>query len=118
MDYTNVDWARGTTYKMGTSGCCFSLGSRVVSWFSTRQKSMALSSAKVEYIAASMVTCEAIWLWNFLVAFFGQNVETTMIHCNNQSCIKLPKNLVCRDRSKHIDIKYHFIRDCVQWEVV
>ena len=47
-------------------------------------------------------------------ALFGQKVETTVIHCDNQSCIKLSENPVFHDRSKRIDIKYHFIRDCVQ----
>ena len=79
---------------------------------------MALSSAEAEYIAASMVTCEAIWLQKLLVALFGQKVETTVIHYDNQSCIKLSKNPVFHDRSKHIDIRYHFIRDYVQWGVV
>ena len=93
------------------------LVSGVVSWFSKKQKSVALSSAEAEYIAASMETCEAIWLRKFLVALFGQKVETTVIHCDNQSCIKLSENPLFHDRSKHIDIMYHFIRDCVQWGV-
>jgi len=104
--------------KKSTSGCCFSLGSGVVSWFSRMQKSVALSSAEAEYIAASMATCEAIWLRKLLVALFGQKVETTVIHCDNQSCIKLSENPVFHDRSKHIDIRYHFIRDCVQRGIV
>ena len=61
-----------------------------------------------------MATCEAIWIQKLLVSLFGQKVETTVIHCDNQSCIKLFENPVFHDRSKHIDIKYHFIRDCVQ----
>ena len=62
IGYTDVDWAGSTMNKRSTSRCCFSLGSGVVSWFSRKQKSVALSSAEAEYIAASMVTCEAIWL--------------------------------------------------------
>ena len=50
-----------------------------------------------------MVTCEAIWIWKLLVALFGQKIETVVIHCNNQSCIKLSENPVFHDRSKHID---------------
>ena len=79
---------------------------------------MAPSSAKVEYIAASTSTCEAIWLQKLLVALFGRKVETIVIHCDNQSCIKLFENPVFHDKSKHIDIRYHFIRDCVQRGVV
>ncbi|KAH9291809.1 hypothetical protein KI387_043002 [Taxus chinensis] len=118
IGYTDADWAGSTTDKRSTSGCCFSLGSGVVSWFSRKQKSVALSSSEAEYIAASMATCEAIWLRKLLVALFGQKVETTVIHCDNQSCIKLSENPVFHDRSKHIDIRYHFIRDCVQRGIV
>lgn len=75
---------------------------------------MALSLVEVEYIVARMVTCEAIWLQKFLVALFGQKVETTIIHCDNQSCIKLSENPIFHDRSKHIGIRYHFIKDYVQ----
>ncbi|KAH9331480.1 hypothetical protein KI387_003588, partial [Taxus chinensis] len=77
MGYTDADWAGSTTEKRSTSGCCFSLGSGVVSWFSRKQKSMALSSAESEYIAASMATCEAISLRKLLAALFGQKVEIT-----------------------------------------
>ncbi|GLJ52115.1 hypothetical protein SUGI_1108460 [Cryptomeria japonica] len=70
MGYTDADWAGSTTDKRSTSGCCFSLGLGVVSWFSRKQKSVALSSAESEYIAASMATCEAIWLRKLLVALF------------------------------------------------
>ena len=118
MGYTNTNWVGSTTDKRSTSGCCFSLGSGFVSWFSRKQKFVALSSTDAEYIAASMVTCEAIWLRKLLVALFRQKVETTVIHCDNQSCIRLSENPIFHDKSKYIDIRYHFIRDCVQRGVV
>jgi hypothetical protein len=65
-------------------------------------------------MAASMAACEVVWLQKLLVALFDQELEPTIIHCDNQSCIKLSENPVFHDRSKHIDIRYHFIRDCVQ----
>ena len=75
---------------------------------------MALSSVEVKYMATSIVACEAIWLRKILMALFGQEMDVTVIYCGNQSCIKLSKNLVFRDKSKHIDIWYHFIRDYLQ----
>jgi hypothetical protein len=75
---------------------------------------VALSSAKAEYTAANLASCEAIWLCKLLAILFGQEFEPTMIHCDNQSCIKLLENPVFHDMSKHIEIKYHFIRDRVQ----
>ena len=79
-----------------------------------KQKSVAFSSAKVEYMAASQASCEAIWLRKLLVGLFGRELRPTVIYCDNQSCIKLSENPVFHDRSKHIEIRYHFIRDWVQ----
>ena len=53
-----------------------------------------------------------------LVILFGSHLDPTVIHCDNQSCIKISKNPVFHDRSKHIDIWYHHIRDCVQWKIM
>jgi hypothetical protein len=114
VGYTDSDWAGCAADRKSTSGCCFSLGSGLVSWFSRKQKSVALSSAEAEYMAASQASCEAIWLRKMLVGLFGQEMAPTLIHCDNQSCIKLSENPVFHDRSKHIEIRYHFIRDWVQ----
>ena len=75
---------------------------------------MALSTAEAEYIAVSMAYCEVVWLRNLFSELFGHVLDTTMILCDNQSGIRLTENPVFRDRSKHIDIRYHFIRDMVQ----
>jgi hypothetical protein len=85
-----------------------------VSWFSRKQKSVALSSAKAKYMSASHASCEAIWLCKLLIGLFGQKLQPTIIHCDNQSCIKLLENPMFHDRSKHIEIRYHFIGDYVQ----
>ena len=69
-------------------------------------------------MAASQASCEAIWLRKMLVGLFGQRLRPTVIYCDNQSCIKLTENLVFHDRSKHIEIRYHYICDCVQRGVV
>ena len=116
--YTISDWAGCASDKKSTSGCCFGLGSTVVSWFSQKQQSVALSLAKAEYMATSLASCEAIWLRKMLFDLFGQPLRPSVIYCDNQSCIKLTKNPVFHDRSKHIGIKYHFIKDYVQKGVV
>jgi len=112
--YTDSDWAGCASDRKSTSGCCFGLGLAVVSWFSRKQQSVALSSAEAEYMAASLASCEAIWLRKMLFGLFGQPLRPSVIYCDNQSCIKLTENPVFHDRSKHIGIKYHFIRDYVQ----
>ena len=75
---------------------------------------MASSSAEAKYMAASQASCEALWLCKFMVDLFGQELRPTIIHCDIQSCIRISENPVFHDRSKHIEIIYHFIRDHVQ----
>ena len=85
---------------------------------SRKQKSVALSATEAEYIAASMACCEAVWLRKLFNELFGHVLDTTVILCDNQSGIRLSENPVLHDRSKHIDIRYHFIRDMVQRVIV
>ena len=75
---------------------------------------MALSTAKSEYVAACSASCEAVWLRNLLSDLFDIQLDATCIYCDNQSYVKLSKNLLFHDKSKHIKIKYHYIRDMVQ----
>jgi hypothetical protein len=112
--FTNVDWAGCVEDRKSTLRCCFNVGSSIISWFNRKQRSMALSSVEAEYMASSLAACEALWLRKLLLGLFKQELEATMIHCDNQSCIKLSNNPMFHDRSKHVDIRYHFIRDCVQ----
>ena len=67
---------------------------------------------------ASQASCEAIWLRKMLVGLFGRELRPTVIYYDNQSCIKLSENSMFHDQSKHIEIRYHFIRDWVQWGAV
>eukprot|EP00253_Pinus_taeda_P025204 PITA_25204 len=109
LGYIDADWAGSVVDRKSTSGCCFSLGSTSISWMSRKQKLMALSTAEAEYIAASMATCEAVWLRKLFSELFGFTLDTTVILCDNQSGIRLSENPIFHDRSKHIDIKYHYI---------
>ena len=79
---------------------------------------MALSTTEAEYIAACSACSEDVWLRKFLLGLFDQELDATCIYCDNQSCIKLSKNPVFYDKSKHIDIKYHYICDMVEKGVV
>ena len=74
---------------------------------------MTLSTAEEEYIALSVVVREAVWLHKILTDLFDHEMDPTTIHCDNQSCVKLSANPVFHDRSKHIEMKYQYIRDMV-----
>jgi hypothetical protein len=86
----------------------------MISWQSKKQSSIALSTAETEYIVACSVSCEAIWLRKLLTGLFDLEMEATTILCDNQSCIKMTKNHVFHDKSKHIEIQYHYIYDILQ----
>jgi hypothetical protein len=79
---------------------------------------VALSSTEAEYMAASQAACEAIWMRKILVGLFGSHLDPIVIYFDNQSCIKLSINPVFHDRSKHIDIQYHHLKDCVQRKIM
>jgi hypothetical protein len=116
--FTDSDWMGSVVDRKSTSGYCFSLGSAMISWSSRKQGSIAQSTAEAEYIAASAASREAVWLRKLLSDLFRTELEPTVIHCDNQSCIKLTENPVFHDRSKHIEMRYHYIRDMIQRKVL
>eukprot|EP00253_Pinus_taeda_P030839 PITA_30839 len=112
--FTDADWVRSLVDRKSTSGYYFNIGSGITSWCSRKQKSVALSSFEAKYMATRTTSCEAVWLRKLLVNLFKRNMEVTRITWDNQSCMKLSKNPVFHDRSNHIDIRCHFVRDFVQ----
>jgi hypothetical protein len=112
--YSDSDWAGSVRDRKSTSGCCFSLGSGMISRFSRKQTNVALSTTKAEYMVACLACTEAVWLRKLLSRLFDIELDATSICCDNQSCIKLSVNPMFNDKSKHIGIKYHFIRDVVE----
>jgi hypothetical protein len=97
------------------------LGTGVVSWSSKKQQIVTLSTIEVEFIvviacaiefiAVIACACQAIWLRRILEELQFQQIEATTVFCDNNSAIKLSKNLVLHGRSKHIDVRYYFLRD-------
>lgn len=114
LSYTNLDWANSAVDRKSTSSYCFSMGSAMISSSDKKKSFVVLSTAKAEYIATRDASKEAIWLCKFLAGLFGDVLEMTIIHCDNQRCVKLSKNPVYHDRTKHIEIRYHYLRYMVQ----
>ena len=71
---------------------------------------MELSTAEAEYVATCSAICEVVWLRKLLSDLFDLELDATCIYCDNQSCVKLSENPMFHDKSKHIEIKYHYIR--------
>ena len=81
----------------------------MISWFSRKQTSIALSTTEAEYIATCSTFSEAVWLRKMLARLFDVEIDVTDILCDNQICIKMIENLVFHDKSKHIEVRYHYI---------
>uniref|UniRef100_A0AAV1TJ65 Reverse transcriptase Ty1/copia-type domain-containing protein n=1 Tax=Peronospora matthiolae TaxID=2874970 RepID=A0AAV1TJ65_9STRA len=115
--YSDADWAGDLTDRKSTSGYTFMLLGAPVSWGSKKQPSVSLSTTEAEYIALSLAIQEGKWIHRLLceiVMAANEEGPELMIHEDNQSCIKMTKNPVNHGRAKHIDIKYHHIRDEVK----
>jgi hypothetical protein len=81
----------------------------MISWSSRKQGSIAQSTTEAEYIATSDASKEVVWLRKLVSGLFGDKLEMTVVHYDNKSCIKLTENPIFHDRSKHIDMRYHYI---------
>lgn len=114
VGYSDADWAGDRSDRRSTSGYCFVLSGGVVSWRCCKQSCVALSTAESEYVALSGASQEAIWLNKFLSdVHFGISKPVTIFE-DNQSAISIAKNIRTSGKTKHIDIKFHFIRDMIK----
>lgn len=116
--YTDSDYAGDSDDRRSTSGFAFLLDSLAVTWSSKKQPIVTLSTTEAEYIAAASCACQCIWLRRILKELGHKEENTTVIRCDNMSTIKLSKNAVFHGRSKHINIRFHFLRDLVRDGVV
>ena len=80
--YVDSDWASSAIDMKSTSGCCFSMGSGVISWFSRKQSCVARSTSEAEYVAAYSTSCEVVWLRKLLFNLFDLQMDATCIHCD------------------------------------
>ena len=113
VGYSDSDLAGDVDDRKSTSGLVFLLGTSLVTWVSQKQRVVALSSCEAEYIASANAACQGIWLSRLLAELLDVQVPKVRLLVDNKSAIALSKNPVHHDRSKHIDTRYHFVRDCV-----
>nr|GEV21740.1 hypothetical protein [Tanacetum cinerariifolium] len=115
--FADVDHAGFQDTRRSTSGSLQFLGERLISWSSKRQKSAAISSTEAEYIALSSCCAQIIWMRSQLTDY-GLGFNKIPMYCYNKSAIALCCNNVQHSRSKHIDIRYHFIKEQVENGVI
>jgi ribonuclease HI len=110
--YTDADGA-SEEHRRAISGYAFLIDGGAVSWYSRKQEIATLSAAEAEYVAATHAPKEAIWLRRLLFELFPLDTSPTTLYCDNQAAIKLAIGDNYHARTKHIDIRYHFIRQVV-----
>ncbi|CAA0827117.1 cysteine-rich RLK (RECEPTOR-like protein kinase) 8 [Striga hermonthica] len=111
--YTDADMAGDLDSRKSISGFVFTLAGGAVSWQSKLQKFVALSTTEAEYIAMTEADKEMLWLKRFLQQL-GMKQEWYDIHCGSQSALDLSKNAMYHSRTKHIDVRYHWLRQAVE----
>jgi transposase InsO family protein len=110
--YTDADGAT-QEHRHAMSGYAFLIDGGAVSWSSRKQELVTLSTAEAEYVAATHAAKEAIWLCKLIGELFPNLITSTPLHCDNQAALKLATDDNYHARTKHIDIRYHFIRHIV-----
>lgn len=113
IGYSDSEFARCKLDRKSTSGTCHILGNSLVSWFSKKQTSVALSTTEAKYVAAGSYCAQILWMKQQLIDY-GVYLDHIPIKCDNTSAINLTKNPVMHSRTKHIEIRHHFIRDHIQ----
>ena len=111
--FTDVDWEGSVDDHKSTSGAAFYLGGCLVSWLRKNQTSISLSTVEAEYIAAASCCTQVLWMKQNFQDLQVQFSEPIPIFCDNTSAISISKNPVMHSKTKHIPIKYHFVREKV-----
>nr|GEW25211.1 zinc finger, CCHC-type [Tanacetum cinerariifolium] len=112
--YSDSSYGINTDQGKGTTGTVFYFGESPITWCTQKQPTMTLSSCESEFMAAIGAACQALWLKRLLNEITGWGEERITLKVDNISAIALVKNPVFHGRSKHINILYHFIRECVE----
>ncbi|RVW46067.1 Retrovirus-related Pol polyprotein from transposon RE1 [Vitis vinifera] len=112
--FTDVDWAGSKADGRSTTGFCVFVGGNFVSWKSKKQNVVSRSSAESEYRAMVQATCEIMWLYHLLTEIGIKTPMPAKLWCDNQTTIHIASNPVYHERTKHIEVDCHFIREKIQ----
>ena len=117
-EFTDSNYAKDMENSKSTSGYVFMMSGGAVAWSSRKQPIVTLSTTEAEFVAARACACQAVWMRRILKEIGHSQIEGTKLMCDNTSTIKLSKSLVPRERSKHIRVRFHFLRDLTKERIV
>ena len=112
--FSDSDLAGDIVDRKSTGGMAFYLDESLITWVSQKQRCVALSSCEAEFMAATAAACQGMWLHRLLSQISDIKAGPVVLYIDNKSAIDLARNPVFHGRSKHIDVRYHFIRECVE----
>lgn len=112
--FSDSDSAGSLDDRRSTGSMCFYVNESLITWVSQKQRCVALSSCEAEFMAATAAACQAIWIRNVLSQIMDEQVDPVILFIVNKSALDLAKNPVFHGRSKHIHVRYHFIRECME----
>ncbi|GKA38670.1 hypothetical protein Tco_0731221, partial [Tanacetum coccineum] len=115
--YSDSDYGGSSLDRKSTTGGCQFLRRRLISWHCKKQTIVANSTTEVEYVTAANCCGQVLWIQNQMMDY-GFNFMNTKIHIDNESTISVIKNLVAHSRTKYIEIRFHFIRDCYEKRLI
>ncbi|GJS86287.1 putative ribonuclease H-like domain-containing protein [Tanacetum coccineum] len=115
--YSDSDYGGANQDRKSTTGGCQFLGRRLISWQCKKQTIVATSTTEAEYVAAASGCGQVLWIQNQLLDY-GYNFMNTKIYIDNNSAICIVKNPVYHSKTKHIEIRHHFIRDCYEKKLI
>ncbi|GJT63959.1 hypothetical protein Tco_1015439 [Tanacetum coccineum] len=115
--FSDSDYGGASLDRKSTTGGCQFLGRRLISWQCKKQTIVANSTTEAEYVAAANCCGQVLWIQNQMMDY-GFNFMNTKIHIDNESTICIVKNPVYHSRTKHIEIRHHFIRDCYEKRLI
>jgi hypothetical protein len=113
LGFSDADFVGCRVDRKSTSGTCQFLGSSLVSWSSRNQASVAQSTTEAEYVAAASCCSQVLWI-TYTLSDFGEECSHVPLMCDSTSAISVAKNPVLHSRTKHIEVRYHFLRDNVE----